>query len=298
MSAGLLDTTKSILKKCNMKPKHGLGQNFLVDESVLERIIRSADIHPDTIVIEIGPGIGTLTQQLAKVSRKVLCIEIDPEMTGYLESAMKDFPNVVVIQEDFLKADIQTLYQEHRLPTSQGFQIVANLPYYITTPIIQKVIDERENLMDALFMVQKEVAERLAASPGTKIYGSLSIAVQYYMDVEIAFRVPKNSFFPIPKVDSAVIRLQKKAMPPVQVVNEKLFFDIVYGAFRQRRKTLLNNLKQCSFLDSIPPEILEEILQKVGVDKMRRGETLSIQEYAVLANEMDPIVKSGKKVQG
>ena len=278
------EKTLSILKKYNIKPRKSLGQNFLVDGKILDCIIDKAQISPNNLVIEIGPGLGTLTEILADYAKEVLAIEIDGRMVDILRETLGSRKNVTILHQDFLQVDTQSLLAQFKPCKHSGFQIIANLPYYISTPIIQKIIDEREGLISAVIMLQKEVAERIAAEPGGKEYGSLSVAVQYFLHTEIVGVVPKESFLPAPKVESAILKLTPYENKPVQVVNEDLFFKIVYGAFRQRRKTLLNNLKHLDFLSHMDSFELLECFKEAGIDEKRRGETLSMQEFARLVN--------------
>jgi 16S rRNA (adenine1518-N6/adenine1519-N6)-dimethyltransferase len=278
------EKTLSILKKYNIKPRKSLGQNFLVDSKILDRIIEKAEIDPNNLVIEIGPGLGTLTEILSDHAKKVIAVEIDGKMVDILQKTLESRNNVTILHQDFLQVDTQSLLAQFKPCKHSGYQIIANLPYYISTPIIQKIIDDREGLVSAVIMLQKEVAERIAAAPGGKEYGSLSVAVQYFLRTEIVGVVPKESFIPAPKVESAILRLTPYESKPVQVIDEDLFFKIVYGGFRQRRKTLLNNLKQLDLLSHMDSLELQECFKAAGIDVKRRGETLSMEEFARLVN--------------
>ena len=250
-----------------------LGQNFLIDEQVVNNIVAAADIKPGDAVLEIGPGIGTLTQGLAEAGAVVTAVEIDRRLIEVLSKTLEGYNNVRVVHGDILRIDISETVGAPK------YKVVANLPYYITTPIIMGLLEARMPIDVLVTMVQKEVAQRMVATPGTKDYGSLSVAVQYYTKAEIMFIVKPDSFIPPPSVESAVIRCTILDKPPVDV-NEKIFFRVVKAAFAQRRKTLLNTLKTTG----VPVETLKTILDAAGIDGTRRGETLSIEEFAALAN--------------
>ncbi|MFD1849270.1 16S rRNA (adenine(1518)-N(6)/adenine(1519)-N(6))-dimethyltransferase RsmA [Oceanobacillus bengalensis] len=274
--------TKAILNKYNFAFKKSLGQNFLVDVNVLENIIRHAGINKDTAVIEIGPGIGALTEQLAIHAEKVVAFEIDQRLLPILEDTLQDYSNITVIHEDILKANVVQVIKEQFKP-NQGIHIVANLPYYITTPILMKLVQDKLPVSSITVMIQKEVADRMAAEPNTKSYGSLTIALKYYTEAEVVMTVPSTVFMPKPNVDSAILRLTMRQNPPVHVENEDFFFRLVKASFAQRRKTLQNNLKSF-YKDKAEKERIQDLLEKAEIDGKRRGESLSIEEFARLAN--------------
>ena len=274
--------TKDILKKFNFSFKKSLGQNFLVDVNILDNIIHHAGIDKTTGVIEIGPGIGALTEQLARHAEHVVALEIDKRLVPILEDTLEAYENIDILLEDVLKADLHQIIQQY-FPKQQEIHIVANLPYYITTPILMKLLRENLPITSITVMIQKEVAERMAAKPKTKSYGSLTIAMQYYTDAEVVMHVPKTVFIPQPNIESSILKLTKRSKPPVDVKDEDFFFEIVKASFAQRRKTLRNNLNR--FLkDSMSKEEIKHILDEIGIDGSRRGETLTIEEFANLAN--------------
>ncbi|HDR7634805.1 MULTISPECIES: 16S rRNA (adenine(1518)-N(6)/adenine(1519)-N(6))-dimethyltransferase RsmA [Bacillus] len=277
--------TKDIVEKYGFSFKKSLGQNFLIDTNVLNRIVDHAEIGSESGAIEIGPGIGALTEQLAKRAKKVVAFEIDQRLLPILDETLAPYSNVTVINKDVLKADVHEVFSE-QFEEGQDVMVVANLPYYITTPILFKLLEEKLPVRGFVVMMQKEVGDRLAAKPGTKEYGSLSIAIQYYTEVETVMTVPRTVFVPQPNVDSAIIRLLKRPKPVVEVTNETFFFEVVRASFAQRRKTLMNNLS--NNLNGFPKdkELLDRILTEVGIDPKRRGETLSIEEFATLSNAL------------
>ncbi|MCP8971190.1 16S rRNA (adenine(1518)-N(6)/adenine(1519)-N(6))-dimethyltransferase RsmA [Ectobacillus ponti] len=284
--------TKDILERHGFSFKKSLGQNFLIDTNVLNRIVDFAELGPDTGAIEIGPGIGALTEQLAKRAQKVVAFEIDQRLLPILADTLEPYENVSVIHSDILKADVhEAIRQEFR--EGQDIMVVANLPYYVTTPILFKLLEDKLPIRGIVAMMQKEVADRLAAAPGTKEYGSLSIAIQYYTEAETVMTVPRTVFVPQPNVDSAVIRLLKRPQPLVQVQDEAFFFEVVRSSFAQRRKTLINNLSNNLGSLSLPKEQLEGILQETGIDPKRRGETLSIAEFGKLSDALYTHKKNG-----
>ncbi len=267
------EVTLHILKRFGIRMSKKLGQNFLIDENVVNNIVEAAGIAHGDAVLEIGPGIGTLTQGLAEAGATVTAVEIDRRLLDVLAKTLEGYDNVRVVHGDILKIDISETVGAPR------YKVVANLPYYITTPIIMGLLEARMPIDVLVTMVQKEVAQRMVAVPGTKDYGALSVAVQYYTKAEIMFIVKPDSFIPPPSVDSAVIRCTVREKPPVQV-DEKIFFRVVKAAFAQRRKTLSNTLKT----SGVPAETLKVILAAAGIDGNRRGETLSIDEFAALSN--------------
>jgi 16S rRNA (adenine1518-N6/adenine1519-N6)-dimethyltransferase len=272
--------TKDLMQRYGFTLKKSLGQNFLIDQNVLNRIVSAAELDGTKGALEIGPGIGALTQQLAKLAAKVVAVEIDQRLLPMLEETLSPYPHAEVVHADVLKVDLQALFAE-RFQGLSKVSVVANLPYYVTTPILMKLLEERLPLENIVVMIQKEVAERMAAKPGGKEYGSLSIAVQYYCEPELVTIVPQTVFIPQPNVDSAVIKLKLRDKPAVQVEDEAFFFDVVQASFTQRRKTIYNNLSAKYFTKETKPE-LERLLHEAGIEPSRRGETLSMAEYAVL----------------
>lgn len=273
--------TIEVLQKYNFAFQKRFGQNFLIDTHVLEKIIAASQITKDDFVLEIGPGIGTMTQYLAEYAREVTAVEIDNTLIPILKDTLKDWDNVTVINDDILKVDIRKLALEKN--GGRPIKVVANLPYYITTPIIMGLFENQVPIDSITIMVQKEVADRMQVGPGTKDYGALSLAVQYYARPEIVANVPPNCFMPRPKVGSAVIRLERYEKPPVQVTDEKLMFRIIRASFNQRRKTLVNGLKNSQEL-SYSREEIEEVLNTCGIPLNIRGEALTLSEFAEIAN--------------
>ncbi|MFP7737892.1 16S rRNA (adenine(1518)-N(6)/adenine(1519)-N(6))-dimethyltransferase RsmA [Priestia aryabhattai] len=277
--------TKEILKKYGFTFKKSLGQNFLIDTNILHRIVDHAEITEETGAIEIGPGIGALTEQLAKRAKKVLAFEIDQRLLPILADTLSPYPNAKVIHQDVLKADLKgTIKQEFE--GIEDLMVVANLPYYVTTPILMKLLEEQIPVRGIVVMLQKEVADRIAAKPGTKDYGSLSIAIQYYTEAETVMIVPKTVFNPQPNVDSAVIRLLRRPKPAVEVQDESFFFQVVRASFGQRRKTILNNLVNNLPNGKQKKADIEQALSAAEIDPKRRGETLSIQEFGTLSDQL------------
>lgn len=277
--------TKEILKKYGFSFKKSLGQNFLTELNVLHKIVATAQINQKTNVIEVGPGIGALTEQLAKNAAQVLAFEIDERLIPVLDETMAPYQNVTVLLEDVLKANLIQRTRE-TFSTDYPIKVIANLPYYITTPIMMHFLESDLVVEEMIVMMQKEVADRLSAKPGTKAYGSLSIAVQYYMEVTIAFIVPKTVFIPQPNVDSAIIKLTKRERPKVEVVSEKEFFKLTRAAFQLRRKTLWNNLIHTYGKDEETKTWLKQALETAEISVNRRGETLSLEEFAKLSNAL------------
>lgn len=273
--------TIEVLQKYNFAFQKRFGQNFLIDTHVLEKIIASANITKDDFVLEIGPGIGTMTQYLAEAAREVAAVEIDNTLIPILADTLKDWDNVTVINNDVLKVDLRQLAIEKN--GGRPIKVVANLPYYITTPIIMGLFENKVPIDSITIMVQKEVADRMQVGPGTKDYGALSLAVQYYAKPQIVANVPPNCFMPRPKVGSAVIRLEKYEQPPVQVKDEKMMFRIIRASFNQRRKTLVNGLKNSQEL-SFTKEEIEKALTVCGLSLNVRGEALTLEQFAELAN--------------
>ncbi|MDO4600880.1 MAG: 16S rRNA (adenine(1518)-N(6)/adenine(1519)-N(6))-dimethyltransferase RsmA [Eubacteriales bacterium] len=276
--------TIEVLQKYNFAFQKRFGQNFLIDTHVLEKIVAASQITKDDFVLEIGPGIGTMTQYLAEYAREVAAVEIDNTLIPILKDTLKDWDNVTVINDDILKVDIRKLVLEKN--GGKPIKVVANLPYYITTPIIMGLFENQVPIDSITIMVQKEVADRMQVGPGTKDYGALSLAVQYYARPEIVANVPPNCFMPRPKVGSAVIRLERYEKPPVQVTDEKLMFRIIRASFNQRRKTLVNGLKNSQEL-SYSREEIEKVLNACGIPLNIRGEALTLSEFARIANAFD-----------
>lgn len=273
--------TMEVVRKHGFKFSKSLGQNFLIDDTIIDDIIIGSNIGSDDRVIEVGPGIGTLTREIAGRANKVMAIEIDRNLIPILEETLSEYENVSVVNEDVMKADIKKLIDEKL--DSHPVKLIANLPYYITTPIIMRFLEEGINVTDIVIMVQKEVAERMNANPGNKTYGALSVAVQYYCDTEIIARVPRHLFVPQPNVDSIVIALRVRDEKKYKVSDEEMFFKIVKASFGQRRKTLLNSLSSMGILSK---DEIKEVLNESGIDEKRRGETLSLDEFALLSNIM------------
>lgn len=274
--------TKEILNKYGFSFKKSLGQNFIIDTNILTNILKAAGVTEDVGVIEIGPGIGALTEQIAKQAERVVAFELDQRLDPILKDTLKPYTNVNIIFQDVLKADLKEVMNE-RFEQNQQVKVVANLPYYVTTPILMRLLMSNLSIESITVMMQKEVADRMAAKPNTKSYGSLSIAVQYYTEAHVALHVPKTVFMPQPNVDSAVLHLQLREQPLVEVTDESFFFNLVQASFAQRRKTLRNNLAR-HFKDKLTKESLEEKLNSIGIDGRRRAESLTIEEFAQLAN--------------
>ena len=282
--------TIEVLQKYNFAFQKRFGQNFLIDTHVLDKIIDSAQITKDDFVLEIGPGIGTMTQYLAEAAREVAAVEIDKTLLPILDDTLKDWDNVTVINNDILKVDIRQL----ALEKNQGrpIKVVANLPYYITTPIIMGLFENQVPIESITIMVQKEVAERMQAEPGTKEYGALSLAVQYYAKPYLAANVPPNCFMPRPNVGSAVIRLDCLNRVPIEVSDEKLMFRLIRASFNQRRKTLQNGLANSPEL-SFSKEEIKSALEEMELSPTIRGEKLSLAQFAALADELKKIQQGG-----
>ena len=272
--------TKEVLAKYNMSAKKKFGQNFLIDSHVLEGIVEAAGVTDDDLVLEIGPGIGSLTQYLAEAAGKVVAVEIDKTLLPVLADTLSEYDNVTVINQDILKVDLDEIVSENG---GRPIKVVANLPYYITTPIIMKLFESRARIESITVMVQKEVADRMAAGPGGKDYGSLSLAVGYYAKAVTVMDVPPSSFIPQPNVGSAVVNLSRYTEPRVKVRDEKRLFEIVRTAFNQRRKTLSNSLSNNPSLGVSRQEVADALL-KMGVDEKARGEILTLEQFAELSD--------------
>lgn len=274
--------TKDILARHGFSFKKSLGQNFLIDPNILQRITETAGLTKETGVIEIGPGIGALTEHLARSAGKVVAFEIDQRLLPILDETLAPYDNVTVINEDVLKADVKGVV-EREFAGFDRLMVVANLPYYVTTPIIMKLLEDKIPVNGFVVMLQKEVGDRISARPSSKEYGSLSIAVQYYTEASIAFIVPKTVFMPPPNVDSAIIKLDVRSKPAVSVEDEDFFFLVTRTSFAQRRKTILNNLVNGLPGGKEKKEAITEALEEAGIEPSRRGETLSLAEFAALA---------------
>ncbi len=273
--------TIEVLQKYNFNFQKKFGQNFLIDMHVLEKIIRAADITKEDFVLEIGPGIGTMTQYLCECAREVIAVEIDKNLIPILQDTLSAYKNVEIIQQDILKVDVNRLALERN--QGKPIKIVANLPYYITTPIIMGLFESHVPVESITVMVQKEVAGRMQVGPGTKEYGALSLAVQYYAKPQVVANVPPNCFMPRPKVGSAVIRLTKHKEPPVQVAQESLMFALIRASFNQRRKTLVNGLYNAQGIPYSKEEIAQA-LGRMGLSANVRGEALTLEQFAQLSN--------------
>lgn len=275
--------TIEILQKYHFSFQKKFGQNFLIDTRVLDKIIAAANITKEDFVLEVGPGIGTMTQYLAAAAGRVTAVEIDRTLIPILQDTLREYDNVKIINQDILKLDIRKLAEEEN--HGQPIKVVANLPYYITTPIIMGLFESHVPVESITVMVQKEVADRMQVGPGTKDYGALSLAVQYYATPYIVANVPPNCFMPRPNVGSAVIKLTVHAEPPVEVEDEKLLFRIIRASFNQRRKTLANGLKNAADLH-LPREVIEKSIEELGKGPSVRGEALTLEEFAVLSNSI------------
>lgn len=278
---GIPKNTIEILQKYNFVFQKRFGQNFLVDTRILEKIISAADITKDDCVLEIGPGIGTMTQYLCENAKKVIAVEIDNSLIPILEDTLSEYDNVQVINDDILKVDINKLVDEQN--DGRPIKVVANLPYYITTPIIMGLFESHVPINSITIMVQKEVADRMQEGPGSKDYGALSLAVQYYAKPQIVTNVPANCFMPRPNVGSAVIRLTKHKEVPVNVKDEKLMFKIIRASFNQRRKTLQNSLCNSGELNFTKDQVVKT-LEEMGLSVTIRGEAMSLEEFAKFTN--------------
>ena len=279
--------TKEILTKYGFSFKKSLGQNFLIDPNILRNIVSHANLTEESGAIEVGPGIGALTEHLARAAKKVVSFEIDQRLLPVLEDTLSPYDNVKIVHSDILKADVVKVIEEE-MAGIQDIMVVANLPYYVTTPILMKLLNDRLPIRGFVVMMQKEVADRITAKPGTKEYGSLSIAIQYYCTAEVAMIVPKTVFMPQPNVDSAVIRLIKHDKPPVTVINEDFLFEVTRASFAQRRKTILNNLQAGLQDGKKKKDLIVSALEASGIEPTRRGETLTIEEFGRLADALYP----------
>ena len=279
--------TIEVLQKYNFAFQKKFGQNFLIDPNILRNIVSHANLTEESGAIEVGPGIGALTEHLARAAKKVVSFEIDQRLLPVLEDTLSPYDNVKIVHSDILKADVVKVIEEE-MPGINDIMVVANLPYYVTTPILMKLINDRLPIRGFVVMMQKEVADRITAKPGTKEYGSLSIAIQYYCTAEVAMIVPKTVFMPQPNVDSAVIRLIKHDKPPVTVISEDFLFEVTRTSFAQRRKTILNNLQAGLQDGKKKKEMIIAALEASGIEPTRRGETLTIEEFGRLADALHP----------
>ena len=273
-----------------LKPKKGLGQNFLTDDSVLLDIVEAAELDDNSCVLEIGPGMGVLTRELAKRAGKVVAVEIDTTILPILEKNVAEFSNVTIINQDILKVELDALLKEHF--GDRPVKMIANLPYYITTPIVMKLLEETNSIASVVIMIQKEVAERFSADSGSKDFGAITLAVQYHAEVSNVRDVSPECFEPVPKVWSSVIKLSLRGEPPVKVLDEALFFRLIKAAFAQRRKTFLNSVSATMGQD-VTKEELRDILVQLGLGESVRGESLSIEQFAQIADEI--VQKKSKK---
>lgn len=284
---GSPSATKEIINKYSFAFQKKFGQNFLIDSNILESIVSAADITKDDFVLEIGPGIGTMTQYLCEAARQVVAVEIDKMLIPILKDTLSEYDNVEVINQDVLKLDIKALAQEKN--NGKPIKVVANLPYYITTPIIMGLFESKVPIESITIMIQKEVADRMQTGPGSKDYGALSLAVQYYADAKVQLNVSASCFMPRPNVDSAVIKLTAHEKPVVDV-DETLMFKVIRASFNQRRKTLVNGLKNSSELDYTKEEIVQAI-KAIGKEENIRGEKLTLEEFAALSNSLKVVRK-------
>lgn len=284
--------TKEIIDRYGFRLTKSLGQNFLVDKNILDKIVSSAEITKEDVVFEVGTGIGTLTYELSQRAKKVVAVEIDKNLIPILEETLSGCDNVTIVNQDILKSDLSELFSKYG--DSSKVKVVANLPYYITTAIIMKFLESRIPIECFVLMIQKEVADRITASPSTKDYGSLTVAIQYYANSKIVARVPKSAFVPPPNVDSCVIKLEAKENRDIGVLDEQLFFKVVRGSFAKRRKTILNSL---STYEDFDKQTILSALENAQIDFSRRGETLTIDEFAVLTNAVsDQLTRLGGKI--
>ncbi len=277
------NNTLEVIKKHNLRLTKTLGQNFLNDDSVVKRIVDAADINDKTLVIEIGPGIGSMTKEMASIAAGVVAVEIDKHLIPALNDNLSDFSNIAIINNDIMKVDIEAILTENKEKyNADVIKVVANLPYYITTPIIMKFLEEVKGIDAMVFMVQKEVAQRMVSKPGIKDYGALSVAVQFYSKPQIMFDVPPHCFIPQPEVHSTVIKLDILSEPPVNV-NKELYFKLVKASFGQRRKTLVNALANAGIFNKSKEQI-KHIIESMGLNENVRGEVLSVEKFGELAN--------------
>ena len=278
---GALEETKFILNKYHIKAEKSLGQNFLIDDEIIEKTVESAEISNNDVAIEIGPGLGTLTSRLLEKAKKVIAIELDKKMISILNERFKLYENFELINEDILKVDLKSIIKEEKQNGAKDVKIVANLPYYITTPIIMKLLEDRLDIESITVMVQKEVAQRLIAAPGGKFAGAITYSVAYYSEPKKIIEVSNQSFIPSPEVDSEVIKLSLRKQPQVIVNDEEKFFKLIKFSFMQRRKTFLNGVSNSGFVDK---QKLKEIWEKLQINENIRGENLTLKQFAQIAN--------------
>lgn len=286
MSSSLEDT-KFLLRKYNISANKKLGQNFLIDDNIINEIINAAKIEKDDLIIEIGPGLGTLTSKLLEKAGKVVAIELDDRMINILNERFKLYNNFELLNSDILKVDLHKIINDNN--EFNKVKIVANLPYYITTPIIMKLLEDRLNANSITVMVQKEVADRITAKPGEKLSGAITYSVNYYADAEKVILVNRNCFIPAPSVDSEVIKLNIREKPSVEVENEKIFFRLIKSSFMQRRKTLLNSLSNSGIFDN--KDIIKNILEELNIDEKIRGEKLTLEQFAKISNLVNKTIQ-------
>lgn len=275
-----LEDTKFLLRKYNISANKKLGQNFLIDDNIINEIINAANIEKDDLIIEIGPGLGTLTSKLLEKAGKVVAIELDERMINILKERFILYNNFELLNSDILKVDLHEVINDNN--EFNNVKIVANLPYYITTPIIMKLLEDKLNAKSVTVMVQKEVADRITAKPGEKLSGAITYSVNYYADAEKVVLVNKNCFIPAPSVDSEVIKLNIREKPAVEVKNEKIFFRLIKSSFMQRRKTLLNSLSNSGVFDN--KDVIKNILEELDIDEKIRGEKLNLEQFAKISN--------------
>ena len=278
----LYNETKFIMKKYNISANKSLGQNFLIDDEAVSTIVDTAKVTKDDLIIEIGPGLGTLTSKLLEKAGKVIAIELDKKMVLVLEDRFSLYDNFECINEDVLKVDLESLISEEKSKGLKTAKIVANLPYYITTPIIMKLLEEKLDIETITVMIQKEVADRLVAEPGKANTGAITYAINYYTNPKVVLKVPNTAFIPAPDVNSTVIQLEVLQKPKIDVIDEEMFFKVIKYAFMQRRKTLLNSLTNSKILGE--KEYIEKMLSELGIEKTIRAENLSLEEFAKIAN--------------
>ena len=281
----LENETKDILRKYGIVADKRLGQNFLIDENVVNEIVEKSNVSKDDLIIEIGPGLGTLTKYLANAAGKVVCIELDRRMISILQDRFLDTDNVEILNEDILKVDLNEVIFKNA--SFKNVKVIANLPYYITTPIIMKLLEENLPIKSITIMIQKEVADRITALPGGKDYGVLTLSVKYYAKATTILQVPAESFLPAPSVSSTVIRLDLYEESPYKVKDPKVLFSIIKGGFAQRRKLFVNALESTLKFYKVSKEEFIEILNKYGIDELRRAETLSLEEFINISNDIN-----------
>lgn len=286
---GIAGRTRQLLAERGLRLKKSLGQHFLTDRRILDQMMEAAGLGPEAGVLEIGPGIGALTERLAMAAGQVVAVELDDRLIPVLNSLFSGQPHVHIVHGDVMSLDLSRLLRDH-LGNCNPICAVANLPYYVTSPILMRLLEEKLPLDRIVIMIQKEVAERLTASPGSKAYGSITVATRYYAETEWVTRVPAHVFVPQPQVDSAVIRLNIRQRPPVEVRDEALLFRVIRASFGQRRKTLLNALSTGVVGEG--KEIISRVLLEVGIDPKRRGETLSLEEFALVTNRLDEVARN------